>query len=80
MKKLSILLKTITYSIVTIIIIYIVIYLIYTFTVWKFDNPFGWILEMGKFTQMSRFAILTSISGAIILIGILYSPNEFKKK
>ncbi len=55
------------------IIIYVIVYLIYTFSIWRFKNPFEWIIDMPTYRNEDRFAILFGILFyTTISIGIHY--------
>lgn len=76
MKKLPI------YNLITNILLYTIAYLIKTFVIWKFTNPFTWIINMPNYNNEDRGLILFAIVfwqviQVLVIYGIL---TDLQKK
>lgn len=61
--------------------IYTFIYLFYSFTVWGFENPIRWIIELPTYTGTMRFGILLALLfyWAMLLSVVAQIESEKKK-
>ena len=59
--------------------IYFIVYAMKTFIIWKFENPFKWILEMGSYDRDARFGILICVIFLYAIICVGCEMTEDKK-
>jgi len=58
-------------------LIYATVYLLKSFIIWKFTNPFFWIINLGTFGEGTRFLILFyTLFYYGVLFGLIFSNKK----
>ena len=59
---------------------YFIVYIINTIVIWKIENPFKWILEMGSYSEIERIEMLSVIVGGYVFAIIVHGLMKLSKQ
>lgn len=61
------------------VLVYTLFYLVKAFVIWRFTNPFQWIIDMPTYTGEMRFGILAGI-GLYYIFLVFFTSDLIRDK